>query len=159
MRRCFPAPCHFSFSRITVSFFFFSFLLLFLLVHEKTILFPLLPMLLLGKTDPDEAIWFSFMASYSMIPLYVKDSNFLLGLVYTGVILFILPPRNPIGVTPNKTANWLFTICLMGVIGASILYYAFPPPARYPDLHSVLVSSISCGYFLLEYLLVLVKYC
>ena len=124
-------------------------------------------MLLLGKTDPDEAIWFSFMASYSMIPLYVKDmiplyvkdSNFLLGLVYTGVILFILPPRNPIGVTPNKTANRFFTICLMGVIGASILYYAFPPPARYPDLHSVLVSSISCGYFLLEYLLVLVKYC
>lgn len=148
----------------SMSFFLFSYhgircsLFLTSLVHEKTILFPLLPMLLLGKTDPDEAIWFSFMASYSMIPLYVKDSNLLLGLVYTSVILFVLPPQKPIGVTPNRAVNWFFTVCLMGVVCCSVLYYALPPPARYPDLHSVLISSVSCGYFILEYVSVLVKY-
>lgn len=136
-------------------FFFFSLLFI---VHEKTILFPLLPMLLLGKSDPDEAIWFSFMASYSMIPLYVKDSNFLLGLVYTGVFFLVLPPHKPLGVTSNRAVDWCFTVCLIGVVCCSIFYYALPPPARYPDLHSVLISSISCGYFFLEYLLVLVKY-
>ena len=39
------------------------------LVHEKTILFPLLPMVLLAPSEPEMAMVFTYFASYSMIPL------------------------------------------------------------------------------------------
>ena len=112
-------------------------------------------MLLLTKSHPSESIWFCLMASYSMIPLYIKDSNFLMGVIYTMTFFVVLTPQKSMEITSSRLVNRAITISLLAGVGGSVLYYAFPPPMRYPDLHSVIISSISCGYFVLEYLAVL----
>ena len=41
-------------------------------VHEKTILFPLLPMLMLHDAEPFVAVWFTIVATFSLWPLLAK---------------------------------------------------------------------------------------
>lgn len=110
-------------------------------MHEKTILFPLLPITLLANRFPQEALWFTYYASYSMIPLYIKDHNLLMALsVICGFWALMSTEKD------SKPQQVLFGISVITVV-----YYAFPPPARYPDLHSVVVSAFSCFVFCLFY--------
>merc|ERR1711871_50295 len=63
----------------------FSFYLFSFQVHEKTILFPLLPLLLLvGELGPYLVAWFSLVCTFSMYPLLLRDG---LGLAYLGSML------------------------------------------------------------------------
>ncbi len=52
-------------------------------VHEKSILFPLLPISLLAIEYPVLAAWFPAMAAFSMFPLLMKDN---LRLAYIGCL-------------------------------------------------------------------------
>ncbi|KAK9860459.1 hypothetical protein WJX84_007901 [Apatococcus fuscideae] len=62
----------------SLSFFLFSYQ-----VHEKSILFPLLPISLLAIEYPVLAAWFPAMAAFSMFPLLMKDN---LRLAYIGCL-------------------------------------------------------------------------
>ena len=110
-------------------------------MHEKTILFPLLPITLLANRFPQDALWFTYYASYSMIPLYIKDHNLLMALSVMCGFWALMPTEKD-----SKPQQVLFGISIM-----TIVYYAFPAPARYPDLHSVVVSAFSCFVFCLFY--------
>ena len=117
------------------------------LVHEKTILFPLLPMVLLAPSEPEMAMVFTYFASYSMIPLYFKDHNLLMAVAVIVGFLVLVPKE-------DLSKGWRLLMCFSVLVFG---YYAFPPPARYPDLHSVFLSAFSCFVFSLFYLVMLKK--
>ena len=125
------------------------------LVHEKTILFPLLPLVLSFTEQPEVALFFDFVASFSMIPLYVKDANLLPAVAYSLAFYFCLHRRASIPFTPwDRLNRWIVQVSTI-VMGILCLYYAVPPPSRFPDLHSVLISAFSFSVFSLYYFLVL----
>ena len=98
---------------------------------------------------------FELVASFSMIPLYIKDGNLLPATLFTMAFYFFMTSKDIIPFTPFETINQI----LQGFIyvGMAILLslYAISAPERYPDLHSVLISAFSFGVFLLYYLMVL----
>ncbi|KAK8818248.1 dolichyl pyrophosphate Man9GlcNAc2 alpha-1,3-glucosyltransferase [Blastocystis sp. ATCC 50177/Nand II] len=132
----------FSLFSCALSFFLFSYQ-----VHEKTILFPLLPMVLLAPSEPEMAMVFTYFASYSMIPLYAKDHNLLMTVAIIVGFLVLVPKE-------DLSKGWRLLMCFSVLVFG---YYAFPPPARYPDLHSVFLSAFSCFVFSLFYLVMLKK--
>jgi len=110
-----------------LSFYLFSFQ-----VHEKTILFPLLPILLLSfELGPFLVAWFSLVCTFSMYPLLVRDG---LALAYFAMmIMFSL-----IGLVLGKPEpRWLNLPCKVSFLGMSVIHMIAAvkdPPARYPDL-------------------------
>lgn len=117
-------------------------------VHEKTILFPLLPMMLLTNQYPELTKWFVYYASYSMIPLYIKDINLIQAIALMFGYLILCPPQSFTKPIP----------CIGFVVSLVILcYYYMDPPLRYPDLHSVLISSFSCFVFCVFYCIMMVQ--
>ena len=127
------------------------------IVHEKTILFPLIPLLLLVDNDQNRSIksFFELAASFSMIPLYIKDGTLLPAVAYTIIFHLCLSTKSIIPFTSHKSFDsFLSFIIRIGIAGLSV-FYLVPPPSRYPDLHSVLVSSFSFGIFSLFYLMIL----
>ena len=118
----------------------------FTVVHEKTILFSLLPLLMVSNHFPALSQWFTLLCSYSMIPLFIKDQNLIVAIALS-VCFFLVMSPNP---HENKWINRGSGGCLV-VMVLSILYYAVNPPRRYPDLHSVIISSFSCALFFLYF--------
>ena len=126
-------------------------------VHEKTILFSLIPLLLLVDNDQNRSIksFFELAASFSMIPLYIKDGTLLPAVAYTISFHLCLNTKSIVPFTSYKSFNsFLSYMILIGMTGLSVSYLV-PPPSRYPDLHSVLISSFSFGIFSLFYLMIL----
>ena len=121
--------------------------LFYYLVHEKTILFPLLPILLLSYDDADQAIWFTLSASFSMIPLYIKDHNLFMALCVILCFLIVFPLQKPVNFFSWEKGNQMITLGGFGGMLSLLLFYCFPAPSRYPDLHSVLISAYSCVLF------------
>lgn len=133
----------------------FSFLYL---VHEKTILFPLIPLLLfVNESAQNRNIksFFELAASFSMIPLYIKDGTLLPAVAYTAVFYLCFNINSIVPFTTYKSLDTFISFAIL--VGMTVLFafYAFPPPSRYPDLHSVLISSFSFGFFSLFYLMIL----
>ena len=124
-------------------------------MHEKTILFPLLPLILSFVESPEVALFFEFVASFSMIPLYVKDANLLPAFAYTLAFYFCFHSAASVPFTRwDRLNRWIVRMLIVMMCLLS-LYYTVPPPSRYPDLHSVLISAFSFSVFSLYYFLVL----
>jgi alpha-1,3-glucosyltransferase len=139
----------------SLAFFLFSFQ-----VHEKSILIPLLPVLLLSNTDYCNALiveWFINISMFSMFPLILKDKLVLafvgLLLVWNSLSLFTL--NGPFSGKSQPFATFLKNVVRISYfLAASILIaQAFvEPPAKYPDLFAVLNSVLSATCFGIIYL-------
>ncbi|KAG8195219.1 hypothetical protein JTE90_027960 [Oedothorax gibbosus] len=121
----------------SLSFFLFSFQ-----VHEKSILFSALPVLLLIEDHPLTCIWFAYISTFSLVPLLAKDgliipyialsSLFLIGAIraYEDLLISFKTQQ-------SKIASLSFCISILGslilltfVENQSIDYYLLPAENR-----------------------------
>ncbi|KAJ6585003.1 glucosyltransferase [Mycena capillaripes] len=142
----------------SMSFFLFSFQ-----VHEKTILLPLLPITLLLSGAPLDSTVFGWGAlannvavfrpvvCLAMWPLLKRDG---LGVQY--IALTILWNRllgyNPLRLPSQSFIQLLSLAVYAAALSLHLLEFLIPPPARYPDLFSVLNVLISTPVFVLVWL-------
>lgn len=147
-----PTLRSFKYSLVNTS---LAFFLLSFQVHEKTILVPALPILLLYREHPLTVNWFLLTSTFSLQPLLLKDGQLIpycvLITAYT-LISFELFNKQ-VSLHPGKIVNLHnFTIImyLMSILGCFILS-AFAifvnPPQKYPDLHPTINAIYSCAHF------------
>ncbi|CAJ1406044.1 unnamed protein product, partial [Effrenium voratum] len=119
----------------SLSFFLFAFQ-----VHEKGVLFPAVACCLLPRRSRDWllVLHFQMVSLFSMYPLMVKDQ---LWLAYFGTQLCLL-----LLVGKGHRALVLLWVLVAGLLHG--LHAWVPPPAKYPDLWTLLITGASCGYFL-----------
>lgn len=142
----------FRYSLVTISMIFF---LLSFQVHEKTILVPALPILLLYREHPMAVNWFAIISTFSLQPLLTKDDQlvpyFVILAAYTLFSLEIF--RSNITLNLNKLLSWhnfSAIVYLTSILGCFILNIAsltVTPPPRYPDLHQALNALYSFSHF------------
>ena len=134
-------------------------------MHEKSILLPLMPVMLLGPDLPITSRWLPAVAAFSMYPLLKKDG---LSLAYTALLMLwtavAWPGGHVSGAEVSKTgketdrskvhAAWEYTLGLLlkvsgglaaGMHAASCLMQA---PAQYPYLFDAMITSLSFLHFL-----------
>lgn len=124
-------------------------------VHEKTILVPALPILLLCREHPMAINWFITISTFSLQPLLLKDGQlipyFVLMIIFTLLSLeffkshIILNLERIFCVHNLVIATYLTSILTCYVL--SIASVSVKPPSRYPDIHSVLNAFYCCSHF------------
>jgi len=134
---------------VSLSFFLFSFQ-----VHEKSILLPLVPAVLLADEDFFTAFWFSMFASVSMVPLFVKDrivfTAFALMGLYAAMAVLLRPHEFTLRDEHSRETKWQLVVAIIafiGLLGTTGLILAATPPQRYPDLFVVMHNSLSFVVF------------
>lgn len=130
---------------VSLGFYLFSFQ-----VHEKTILLPCLPMILLSATYPVEVFTFLQFAMISVFPLMIKDNLvFIFWLTFLAFSILSLQ-RIYIHLNSISFIQLIFSIfCVTATFPLLLAAIYVKPPARYPDLWVVLISACSSIYFLL----------
>jgi alpha-1,3-glucosyltransferase len=134
----------------SMAFFLFSFQ-----VHEKTILVPALPILLLCREHPMAANWFVVVSTFSLQPLLIRDGQLVpyavLMIIYTLVSLEIFNGLLTLSIARIFTMNNLLVVSYLASILMcfilSIVAVVVEPPAKYPHLHQTINSLYSCGHF------------
>ncbi|KAI8148625.1 glycosyl transferase [Fennellomyces sp. T-0311] len=133
-----PSRKRFGYALVNTSlaFFLFSFQ-----VHEKSILLPALPILLIMSEEPDAVEVFMNVAMFSMFPLLKREG---LSTPYFAVTFL----WNWLGGLSGcrKSIKWAIYGSLLAWHAAE---YYVAPPEQWPDLYTVLNAAISCGYFVL----------
>ncbi|ORX88995.1 ALG6, ALG8 glycosyltransferase [Basidiobolus meristosporus CBS 931.73] len=125
---------------VSLSFFLFSFQ-----VHEKTILLPILPVSMLILEEPVAVPWFINVATFSMFPLLKRD-----GLMIPYFIMLCL--WNWLGnflERPKKYTLVLNLLSYVTMVAIHALEFLVVPPAKYPDIFTMLNVIFSCGMFTL----------
>ncbi|UJR26363.1 hypothetical protein I4U23_007696 [Adineta vaga] len=133
-----------NFFNVSLCFYLFSFQ-----VHEKTILLPCLPVILLSATYPVECFGFLQFAMISVFPLMLKDN--LVFIFWLTFICFSILAFQRLYIHLNHISLLqLFLSILCITVALSLLFAAVyvKPPSRYPDLWTVLISACSCLYFI-----------
>ena len=143
-----------------LGFFLFSFQ-----VHEKHVLLPLLPAALLAPSAPRELGWFVALCTFSLFPLLRRDGQalpycvvqLLFGLLSRMYAAHALPAAAAAAARPTSAAarwtGWrLPAVSVLGMLAIHLAEAALPPPARYPDLHSVAFAAYSCAHLVVFYL-------
>ncbi|CAF2481733.1 unnamed protein product [Rotaria sp. Silwood2] len=130
---------------VSLCFYLFSFQ-----VHEKTILLPCLPLMLLSATYPVECFAFLQFAMISVFPLMIKDDLvFIFWITFFGFTILVFQ-RLYIHLNHISLIQLFFSIlCITITFPLLIAAIYIQPPVRYPDLWIVLISSCSCVYFLI----------
>ncbi|CAF0791522.1 unnamed protein product [Rotaria sp. Silwood1] len=130
---------------VSLCFYLFSFQ-----VHEKTILLPCLPLILLSATYPAECFAFLQFAMISAFPLMIKDNLvFIFWLTFLGFSILAFQ-RLYIHLNQISIIQLFFSIlCIIITCPLLIAAIYIQPPVRYPDLWIVLISACSCVYFLI----------
>uniref|UniRef100_A0A6G1SPC8 Alpha-1,3-glucosyltransferase n=1 Tax=Aceria tosichella TaxID=561515 RepID=A0A6G1SPC8_9ACAR len=148
-----PTIRTFKYALVTTSmgFFLFSFQ-----VHEKTILVPALPLLLLCREHPMAANWFVIVSTFSLQPLLMRDGQLVPYLVL--MIMFTLMSLETfsglITLSPQRIFtfnNLVIVTYLTSILTCFILSVAaifVPPPTRYPYIHPTINALFSCGQFI-----------
>ena len=117
-------------------------------MHEKTILLVTLPAFCLLAFKPQETILFLDVASFSMLPLLIKDKLALpflaLFYLYHCLIEFIYD-TDAIGKCGKLSL--VSSISKLAMLALSLLSVLAPSPARYPYLWPLLVSVYACAHF------------
>ena len=143
-------------------FFLFSFQ-----AHEKSALLPTLPALALAPVDPDLAAWFPIVVCLSMWPLLRKDR---LHVAYVSMVVAFAAltgggtpdaesandatrrkkkgTKGPLFFVSDASAStrrelWRYArvATFVAAVGLHGLEFFAPPPARFPFLHDLLVTS------------------
>ncbi|PRP83837.1 hypothetical protein PROFUN_08952 [Planoprotostelium fungivorum] len=124
----------------SMSFYLFSFQ-----VHEKTILFPLLPMTLLAGKCFEEFCWMTLVSMFSMYPLLIRDGQ---SIPYFSLFVFFLSiafaGRQQNASKFKRIAQFL---SLLGMMSIHIIFASMKPPAKLPDLFVLLFTSFSFLHF------------
>ncbi|KAJ1719992.1 Glucosyltransferase-like protein [Coemansia erecta] len=125
-----------------------AFFLLSFQVHEKSILLPLAPALLLIDDEPWAVNWFVQTSLFSMYPLLFKDG---LAIPYAVLavgwsVLRSCPVCPADKHTPRVVfiMQWLTTLAMVALHAADMF---IPPPASLPDIYIVLNAVFSCAMF------------
>lgn len=130
-----------------MSFFLFSFQ-----VHEKTILFPLLPIILLQVEQPLMVSWFGWLATFSMFPLLKRD-----GLTYTYTILVGMFVWLSYGCARRlNNPPFLVTLYKLSVFGMLLIHVLvvfLPVIPSLPDIPTYLFTLYSFGHFAVGWVL------
>jgi len=146
-----------------------SFFLASFQVHEKSLLLPLLPVTLLLPAAPLLFGWWSALGAFSMFPLLLKDG---LPLQYAacqalfgGALLLQQQQqqqqqqggaedddgddsaaRHPLDdLVPAWLVRWFLRLSLCGALVIHGAAVAVTPPARYPDIITMLFAVFSCA--------------
>jgi len=137
-----PTPKIFLYSLLCCSFSFFMFSYQ---VHEKSVLLPLLPASLLILDHPELVSWLISVATFSMFPLMYKDR---LSRPYWCLqILFIYCINNM--KLQYKPAYYFMKMGSYILIIFLHMAKAFvKPPARYPDIITLMISAFSFAHFI-----------
>lgn len=148
-----PTIRNFKYALVTTSmvFFLFSFQ-----VHEKTILVPALPILLLSREHPIAVNWFVVVSTFSLQPLLIRDEQtvpyFVLLTIY--VLLSLDTFRGLLSLTLSKllTHQNLVIITYLTSILSCFIFSAVAlfirPPPRYPHLHPTINAFFCCLHFM-----------
>lgn len=134
----------------SLAFFLFSFQ-----VHEKSILFPSLPISLLVLEAPYLVTWFQSIALFSMFPLFFKDGLSFPYFTSQFLLLFLGYKLNSRSAAFGK----YYSIFLSGIMFSYLgwvtlhaIHYQFPLPGdlspRYPDLVNYGIATFSFFHFL-----------
>jgi len=119
-------------------------------VHEKSILFPLLPAsLMCFIVDPLILIWFELVATFSLYPLLEKDG---LAIPYFAIsfLFFIMCFTLCENRSPERRYlldNVFFAISISGMLLIHVASAILPVPTIYPDLYVVLIAMFSFVHF------------
>lgn len=120
-------------SLVAWSFFFFSYH-----VHEKTVLLPVLPMMLWLYYSPNLVSIASLVSTVSMLPLLQRDGHevslLILCISYSVALKWMLGER------VSLTAMFAFLAVPLSFHAAS---YIVKAPASYPDIFVLLLTSVS----------------
>ncbi|KAM5256422.1 dolichyl pyrophosphate Man9GlcNAc2 alpha-1,3-glucosyltransferase [Ctenodactylus gundi] len=147
-----PSPRAFRLTLVScaLSFFLFSFQ-----VHEKSILLVALPVCLVLHETPFMSTWFLLVSTFSMVPLLLKDGLLLpsvvLALAFLTACAALLPASGQLAsedalLLRPFAATFLASVTIMVLL--TLTTATVDPPAKFPDLFSVLVCSVSCLNFL-----------
>lgn len=146
----------------SLCFFLFSFQ-----VHEKSILLAAVPALLLFKFEPLFVFWFSYISSFSMLPLLIKDQLYfpflILNILYAIIFLWyciIYSSKSIYNIfsfswnirTHTQTSSILkliFHTSVLSTVLLTLLTVSIEPPRKYPDLFPLLISVTSCAHFIM----------
>ncbi|KAK6990280.1 dolichyl pyrophosphate Man9GlcNAc2 alpha-1 3-glucosyltransferase isoform X1 [Biomphalaria glabrata] len=133
---------HYALINAALVFFLFSFH-----VHEKTILLAVIPAILVLKSDPLIVVWFMLISVFSMLPLLIKDGLLLPTVATVG--LFWIISTHYVKPTKNVSSQMklAFELSLLAASCISLATIIIPPPARYPDLFSLMIAIFSCLHF------------
>ena len=109
----------------------FAFYLFSYMVHEKTILFPLLPVTLLGVDFPSVSLFTNTVAAFSLCPLLAREGLTLAYIAaagtYAALCHVVAEPRS----TKTLAATYLV------VAAYHVLERVVTPPPRYPDIFAL----------------------
>ncbi|KAJ2778350.1 Glucosyltransferase-like protein [Coemansia javaensis] len=128
----------------SLAFFLFSFQ-----VHEKSILLPLAPaLLLLGDGEGWAVGWLVQAALFSIYPLLFRDGlhmpYWVLAVGWAALCRCPARPADAPAPAPVARLQWLVALA-MGAIHAA--HALVPPPPALPDLYVVLNVALSCAMF------------
>ena len=152
-----PTKRTFQYSLVTtsLSFFCFSFQ-----VHEKTILVPALPLILMVREHPIAVNWFVILSTFSLQPLLMRDGQLVpylvLMVIYTLLSLetlskFLALSLNKVFSLQNL-AVVLYLTSILGCFILSVLAIFVTPPTRYPHFHPT-INAVYSGLHFLGFLL------
>ncbi|MDP2435955.1 MAG: hypothetical protein Q8P67_09450 [archaeon] len=123
-----------------MGFFLFSFQ-----VHEKSVLFPMLPLLLATPLFPSHrgfVVWMLAVCSFSMYPLLIRDGHGLSYLVLQLLLLRLFFPWRRSDLLHSVYKLMLLLMALVNILGL-----LFSPPPHLPDLLAVAISALSFFQF------------
>lgn len=148
-----PSVKSFKYALVNTSLVFF---LLSFQVHEKTILVPALPILLLFREHPMAVNWFVLVSTFSLQPLLVKDGltipYLVLMISYTLISFDMFASHFKLNLHRFFSLhNFTIVIYLSSILGCYILSGLalwVTPPKRYPDIHPTVNSLYSCFHFM-----------
>ncbi|KAG2174918.1 hypothetical protein INT43_005980 [Umbelopsis isabellina] len=126
-----------------------AFFLLSFQVHEKTILLPLLPIMLLTLEEPWAVQLFTNVAMFSMYPLLKRDD--LIVPYFLTTILWNYVAGYHVLKMP-KIIKWMSIICYTSMIAWHLAEANIPAPSNLPDIYTVLNVLFSCGCFVLAFI-------
>ncbi|GIY44283.1 dolichyl pyrophosphate Man9GlcNAc2 alpha-1,3-glucosyltransferase [Caerostris darwini] len=132
----------------SLAFFLFSFQ-----VHEKSILLPALPILLLLEDYPVPCLWFAYISTFSLVPLLAKDGLMIPFIALSALFLIgaIRAYEDLLFSFKNKSSTYASLLFFTSVLGSAILIismFTIKQPAKYPHLHVLLNCSYSGFHFL-----------
>lgn len=148
-----PSIRAFKYALVTTSMVFF---LLSFQVHEKTILVPALPILLMFREHPLAVNWFVIISAFSLQPLLMKDGQLIpytvLLITYTLASLDIFRSHITLSfakiVSLHNLTAIVYLTSIMGCFALSALAVFVRPPIRYPDLHPTLNALYTCAHLI-----------
>ncbi|KAF4656255.1 Glucosyltransferase-like protein [Perkinsus olseni] len=133
----------------SLSFFLFSWQ-----VHEKAILLPLLPAMLLVADRPLFSVSFGMLSTLSLWRLMEKD-NLQVATIQLALISFIIYAYTlrSLKASGSTSQDSIFFVMVAAILflGSTLIAasWIIPPPARYPFLYPLLINSVCALGFLI----------